>query len=213
MNRSNVLFLSGMIAIMSFSVPDLTSQVIELNGFAGYQLHGTARLYEGDFEIEDAMNYGGRIAVGLSHTMFVELSYMRSDTEGRYYSYYDEPSEVVPFSSNYIHIAGLQEAEFGIAAPFLTVGMGMVIWDPKTSALSSKAQFSLTVGGGIKIWLTDFLGIRLQGSMMMPMVVNGVGFGCGVGTSGSSCGSSVYTRITPFQGEFSGGLIFCITPD
>jgi hypothetical protein len=39
------------------------------------------------------------------------------------------------------------------------------------------------------------------------MVFNGFGFGCGIGTGGSGCGTNVYTRITPFQGEFSGGLI------
>ena len=89
--------------------------------------------------------------------------------------------------------------------------LGLVIWDPKTSLLNTKAQFSATAGAGLKIWLTDMLGIRLQGSMMMPMVFNGFGFGCGIGTGGSGCGTNVYTRITPFQGEFSGGLILRIS--
>jgi hypothetical protein len=44
------------------------------------------------------------------------------------------------------------------------------------------------------------------------MIFNGVGFGCGIGTGRSSCGSNVYTRITPFQGEFSGGLIIKLSP-
>jgi hypothetical protein len=49
--------------------------------------------------------------------------------------------------------------------------------------------------------------------MLMPMVWNGVGFGCGIGTGGSGCGGNVYTRVTPFQGEFSGGLIIRISPN
>jgi len=49
--------------------------------------------------------------------------------------------------------------------------------------------------------------------MLMPMVFNGIGFGCGIGGGGSSCGTNVYTRITPFQGEFSGGLIIKISPN
>jgi hypothetical protein len=57
------------------------------------------------------------------------------------------------------------------------------------------------------------IGLRLQGSMLMPMVFNGVGIGCGIGTGGAGCGGNVYTRITPFQGEFSGGLVIRISPN
>jgi hypothetical protein len=96
--------------------------------------------------------------------------------------------------------------------PFGSIALGSVIWAPKTSALSTKAQFHVALGAGVKLWLTDFLGIRIQGNMMMPMVFNGVGFGCGIGTGGSGCGGNVYTRITPFQGEFSGGVIIKIAP-
>lgn len=194
-------------------VQDMRAQEIELNGFAGWQLGGTARLYDGDFRINDAMNYGGKIAVGMSSTTFAEISYMRADTEGRFFPFIGQPSEMVPFSSNYIHVGGLQEVDFGPVSPFATLGLGLAVWSPKTSALNSKTQFSFTFGAGLKIWLTDFLGIRLQGSMLMPMVYNGFGFGCGIGTGGSGCGSSLYTRITPFQGEFSGGLMIKLSPN
>jgi len=204
-NQPLIIVLS--LILLAAGVQDISAQVLEINGFYGYQLHGKARLYEGDFKINDAANYGGKISVGLSSTTFVELSYMRSDTEGRFYPYTGTPSELINFSSNYIQVGGLQEANFGKIRPYGTVAMGLVIWSPTTSQLGSKAQFSATLGAGLKIWLTDMLGIRLQGSMMMPMVFNGVGFGCGIGTGGSGCGTNVYTRITPFQGEFSGGLI------
>ena len=97
--------------------------------------------------------------------------------------------------------------------PFGTIAVGLTVWSPKSSQYNSKTQFSATVGGGLKIWLTDVVGIRLQGNMLMPMVWNGVGFGCGIGTGGSGCGGNVYTRVTPFQGEFSGGLIIKISPN
>ena len=193
---------------------DLAGQVIEVNGFAGWQLGGRARLYDGDFRIDDAMNYGGKLAVGLSTTTYAEVSYIRSDTRGQFIPYpIGSPSEYIDFSSNYIHIGGLQEYPFGMVSPFATIGLGMAIWSPKSSQYNGKTQFSATIGAGLKIWLTDFLGIRLQGSMLMPMVFNGFGFGCGIGTGGTSCGSNLYTRITPFQGEFSGGLIFKLSPN
>jgi len=136
---------------------------------------------------------------------------MRSDTEGTFYPFFGTPSDRIQFSSNYIQVGGLQEVNLDRIRPFGTFAMGLAVWDPKTSQLNTKTQFSATVGAGLKIWLTDFLGIRIQGSMLMPMVFNGVGFGCGIGTGGSGCGGNLYTRITPFQGEFSGGLILRIS--
>jgi hypothetical protein len=211
--KKKPLLIVLLLFILTIGAQEISAQTIELNGFAGWQLGGKARLYDGDFKINDAMNYGAKLAFGLSSSTYAEISFMRSDTEGRFYPFYDNPSDLIPFSSNYIHLGGLQELHYGMISPFATLGVGLVVWSPKTSQLNSKTQFSATFGGGLKVWLTDFLGIRLQGSMMMPMVWNGVGLGCGIGTGGAGCGGNVYTRITPFQGEFSGGLIIKISPN
>jgi hypothetical protein len=202
-----ILLLAGTLLLSQ----DLAGQVIEVNGFAGWQFGGKVGLYDGDFRINDAMNYGGKLAFGLSTTTYAEVSYMRADTEGQFIYFNGTRGEIIEFSSNYIHIGGVQESSMGFISPFATIGLGMAIWSPKDPQYNSKAQFSVTAGAGFKIWLTDFLGIRVQGSVLMPMVFNGVGFGCGIGTGGSSCGTNVYTRIVPFQGEFSGGLIFKIS--
>lgn len=205
--------ITVVIACVLLVQTEVSGQTIELNGFTGWQFGGTARLYDGDFRISDAMNYGGKMAVALSTSTFAEVSYMRSDTDGRFFPFIGSPSEAVDFSSNYIHLGGLQQIDMGMIAPFATLGAGLAIWSPKSSSYNSKTQFSATFGAGVKIWLADFLGIRLQGSLLMPMVFNGFGFGCGIGTGGTNCGSNVYTRITPFQGEFSGGLILRFSPN
>lgn len=207
--------ITALLTIVLVSANDLSAQVIEINGFAGYQLAGTAKGYYGELKLDNAMSYGGRLAVGLSTTTFVEFTYLRSDTEGRYYDYRDFTyGDKVPLSSNYIQIGGLQEMDYGILSPFLTVTGGLTVWSPKNSGdFNTYTQFSFTVGGGTKIWISDMIGIRLQANMLMPLVYNGAGFGCGIGTGGSSCGGGIYTRITPFQGEFSGGLIIKISPN
>jgi len=210
-NNSPLIILTLFLTLLLMQ--DVSGQAIELNGFAGWQFGGKARLYDGDFRINDAMNYGGKMAVALSTSTFAEVSYMRSDTEGRFFPFIGNPSEMISFSSNYIHIGGLQQYDMGMIAPFATLGAGLAIWSPKSTQYNSKTQFSATFGAGVKIWLTDFLGIRLQGSMLMPMVFNGAGFGCGIGTGGSGCSTNLYTRITPFQGEFSGGLILRLSPN
>jgi len=213
-SKNNRLFFTIVLIITGIGIRDLNAQSIELTGFYGYQLNGKVKLYDGEFRMQDAPNYGGKIAVGLSTTTFAEISYMRSDSEGNFrpYNISTEPGETIRYSSNYISVGGLQEVDMGKIKPFGTLGMGTVIWAPKDYS-GTKWQFHFTVGAGFKIWLNDFIGLRAQGSMMMPLVYNGAGFGCGIGTGGSSCGGSIYTRITPFQGEFSGGIIIRINPN
>jgi hypothetical protein len=200
-----------MIALLLCHLGDVRGQAIELNGFTGYQLGGKARLYDGDFRIDNALNYGGKIAVGVAQDLFLEISYMRADTRGRLFPFTGEISDYLDFSSNYIHLGGLKQVEMGRITPFATVGLGLAVWAPKVSAYDTKTQFSATVGAGVKLWITEAVGIRLQGSMLLPLIYNGFGFGCGIGTGGSGCSGNLYTRITPFQGEFSGGLIIRLT--
>ena len=213
MRSTQQKYLMAFLIVMTIiSVETVSAQTIEFSGFAGYQIGGTAKGYYGDVKIDNAMSYGGTMAVGMSTTTFVEFSYLRSDTEGQYWDYFDGTwGDKVPLSSNYIQIGGLQEMDYGILSPFFTVTGGLAVWSPKNPGdFSTYTQFAFTVGGGTKIWISDVIGIRLQANMLMPLVWGGGGFGCGIGTGGSSCGAGVYTRITPFQGEFSAGLIIKI---
>lgn len=213
-HKLSKLLIVFIMAVMIYSSQNLHAQVIELNGFAGWQLHGKAKLYDGEFRLDDAMNYGGKLAYGISSSTFVEISYMRSESTGQFFPYgIGIPGDRVDFSSNYIQVGGLQSMNLGRVDPFGTVAVGLTVWSPKSSSYSSYTQFSATVGAGLKIWLTEAIGIRLQGSMLMPMVYNGVGFGCGIGTGGAGCSGGVYTRVTPFQGEFSGGLVIRLSPN
>lgn len=208
MNKRHIKFLITLfVASIIISTQNLSAQTIELNAFTGWQLNGKANLYDGEFRIDDAQNYGGKLAYGLSSLTSFELSYNRTDTKGRFYPYYTgSVGDDVEFSLNYIQIGGVQAVDLGRIHPFGTYTVGMNVWSPKTSGYTSYTQFSMTVGGGLKIWLSDMLGIRLQGTMLMPMIWNGAGFGCGT----YGCTGGLSARITPFQGEFSGGVIIRI---
>lgn len=202
--------LAAFLLLAFFSLKNVSAQIIEITPVAGYTLGGKFKNYYGEFRIDNAMAYGGKLAFGLSTTTFVEVSYTRVDTEGQYFSYSgsEAPGDKYPISSNYIQIGGLQEMDMGVFSPFFTVTGGLAVWGSSSPALSSYTQLSFTFGGGTKIWITDNIGIRLQASMLMPLVWRGGGFGCGTG----GCSTGIYTRITPFQGEFLGGLIIKLKP-
>jgi hypothetical protein len=46
--------------------------------------------------------------------------------------------------------------------------------------------------------------------MLMPLYFGGLGFGCGIGTGGSSCGGGATFGTEIIQGDFTGGIVLRI---
>ena len=66
----------------------------------------------------------------------------------------------------------------------------------------------MNLGIGVKYFFTDVVGVKFQARLLMPMYFGGVGFGCGIGTGGSSCGGGATFGTEIIQGDFTGGLVF-----
>jgi len=64
----------------------------------------------------------------------------------------------------------------------------------------------MTLGGGVKIWLSDRIGIRAQGRLLLPMMWAGAGLSVGTGGTGFSLGAGT----AMVQGDFTGGLIIAL---
>jgi hypothetical protein len=87
--------------------------------------------------------------------------------------------------------------------------LGASRFDP-TEQNEDAWRFAVALGVGIKYFFTDAVGIRLQARMLMPLYFGGVGFGCGIGTGGSSCGGGAYFGTEILQGDFTGGVVIRI---
>jgi len=64
--------------------------------------------------------------------------------------------------------------------------------------------FSVALGGGAMIDISDALGIRLQGRFLLPLTFSGVG--CGIGTGGASCGGGAGFWAPMLSDDLSAGL-------
>ncbi|MCD4735621.1 MAG: hypothetical protein K8R53_06225 [Bacteroidales bacterium] len=185
------------------------AQDVELTPFAGYQFGGSIRFYEGKMKIKDAANYGLMMDIGLTESKKIELYYSYMDTKTTFSPYYGFDLDYSEFETTvqYFQVGAVHEHDMDNIKPFGAFTLGATWFQPKNSLISDVWQFSVTLGGGVKIWLTDVVGIRLQGRLLMPMYFAGGGLFCGIGTGGSSCGVSVGTGSTILQGDFTGGLI------
>jgi hypothetical protein len=183
---------------------------IEISPFGGYMFGGRIRFYEGELRISDNGNYGVAISKEIRPDVQVEFSWnqMQSNASFRPNYGYEEFARTFDVNVNYFQLGGIWEMDMKNVKPYGLFSMGATWFDSKVNDIDDAVRFSIALGGGAKIWISDIIGIRLQGRFLMPMYFNGVGVFCGIGTGGSGCSAGVGTSSTILEGDLTAGLIF-----
>jgi hypothetical protein len=193
-----------LLSIITITIADASAQDIELTGFYGYSFNGKLRTYYGTYRVQDNPNYGGILSIALSSSVFVDLSYNRTDTRLDYYRL--NQYEPLDISTEYYQIGALQQIGDSKVRPFATITLGMARMHLKQSSNFTNTvawRFAPTLGAGTKVYLSDRIGLRLQARLGLPMQLNGMFVS--VGTGGAS--TSVGFEIPIVQFDLSGGLI------
>jgi len=181
---------------------------VEIVPFAGYMFGGSVNYYEGKLKFENGMNYGASLLVPVHNLLDVELSYTRMQSKASFEPYYGYPNlEYVEstVATNYIQIGGISKfySQNTQVTPFGSLSLGATWFAPEDKSFNTGWRFSAAVGLGVKVMLSDRIGIMLRGRMLMPMYFGGVYMYGGTGGSGVG----VSSVVAPVQGDFNGGLI------
>ena len=181
---------------------------IEITPLVGYQFGGKFRMYEGDLKIKDDMNYGLAISTEMAQDTRLEFIWTSMQTSADFRPYYGyDYLDIGRFNLNinYYQIGGIREfPKGGAIVPFGSFTLGAVQFTPSDVNVSESWRFSIALGGGAKFWLSDRIGIRLQGRLLMPLYFQGVSLYAGTGGAGMGVGAGVPI----LQGDFMAGLIF-----
>ncbi len=200
--------------IILLIVPLFVNAQVEIAPSAGFMFGGRLNYYQGELKFNNNMNYGVSVIVpDINFDTDLEISYVRMDTRMYFRAYNNFPGyndADYGVSVNYIQIGAIKP--FGgdeTFKPFGSFSAGATIFSPKND-LANVWQFSVTLGLGAKIALTDSFGVILRGRLMIPMVFAGVGGYYGIGSGGSGGGLTVNSYASIIQGDFSGGLYFSL---
>ncbi len=180
---------------------------IELTPIAGYALNGHINMYNGKFKMDNAAQFGGILSVEVRPGVLGEFSYTRSKTTAQLDKFVGEKLKY-DMAIDYFQLGGVKELSKGPVVPFGMASIGVTWFNMQSHDVSDHVSFSAALGGGLKFFFNDRLGIRLQGRLLMPMYFSGGGLFLGIGSGGPSSGVSVNTGFLTVQGDFSGGLIF-----
>ncbi len=212
--------LALLIGILGFTFGNLNAQADmkpELSAVVGYQFGGHMNFYEGEFRIDNGMNYGFMANVAVRPDQRIEIAYSFMPTTFRFTA---EPFAGPNYDSwegdgtlHYFLIGSHSEYNTGGALTLFgggSIGAAWMVVDkahytsglPGTFDVENVARFAFGFTGGLKIALSEKVGIRLQGRLLMPTYFAGVGFYISPGGSGLSLNSGAVL----FQGDFQGGL-------
>jgi len=183
----------------------------EITPYTGYMFGGRAYGYYNEVKISDGQNFGIHGNMEVYPGIEVELMYTRLVSNAVAWSYRESGQYTFDLASQYFMVGALKYLEFGKVRPFFVFTGGISAHSPQDPELSDKIAGAINLGAGVKIFLTDYLGIRLQGRILTPLYFSGIGLGCGIGTGGAGCGGGVGLSSTLIQGDFSGGIIVRIS--
>ena len=176
---------------------------IEIGGTYSYMWAGTAHLYEGEIQMEDGSQWGGFASFSLRPDTKLELSYLNSQSTATYYPYsyvgqsHPELSNLnSPVTIQYFQLGSVYQIDKGKAAPFFGAYLGAAYFHPTGTApvgwtLSDKWYFAVSLAGGVKLYVSDRFGIRLQGRLLLPMFFSGGSMYVGTGGTGVAVGAGI----------------------
>jgi opacity protein-like surface antigen len=213
------LYLSlFIIVIISFNESSY-AQKVEITPFYGYMFAGKVQGYYGDLNIRDAGMYGLMLDINVQKGMQVELYYSRTDTRADFVEYRGPTYKLTDMSVNYFQLGFLRTVKKMDNIEMFGVGsLGATLFSPNGQPYEEYEGtdeqiyfedwwlFSLTLGGGAKIWMSDRVGLRLEGRLMMPITWAGGGFMVGSGGGGFYLGGG----SAILEASLTAGLIIAL---
>ena len=142
---------------------------VELSPSVGFQFGGEYEYDDIDFgftelEAESNESFGLTLGIPVSRHFQVELLALQQDTRLEIGEGVGD-LEIDDLEASYYHAGILWQGGLGQVRPFVAASAGVTRFDPGLTRFRSEDQFSISVGGGVKIMTSRNIGFRLEGRL------------------------------------------------
>jgi hypothetical protein len=148
------------------------AQEFEIIPFTGYQWGGSVDLIEGNGDV--SFSNGQNIGIALSYNVLensaVQFEYSRKSTD--MVLHVDETVDRYQGVSTYeqwYQLGFIQQFPIRKLVPYAGISGGVARLSPKSNGIDIKVVFGMTGQIGVKYFLTDNIGIRLQSRLLVPV--------------------------------------------
>ncbi|QZT38291.1 porin family protein [Halosquirtibacter xylanolyticus] len=202
----------GVYSVRTYADTDIDKEqrdhLFEIMPMVGFQFGGKINFVQGKLDIKNDMMYGISCGMQIYSDADVEFAYSRMDTRANFNSSGVLKSGSYNLSVDYFQLGYLHYLKSGQLRPFGLISVGATLLNSKDDTVSDTSLFSMALGGGIKYYINDKFGLRLQGRLLMPMYFNGAGFMVGFNGAGSFTSVGVSATEVLVQGDLSVGVIY-----
>ncbi|MFC1764438.1 outer membrane beta-barrel protein [Planctomycetota bacterium] len=202
--RKDIFQLS--LVLMTFtSIVFAADRKAEITPFVGYGFGGEFEEYSTDTKLMVAEEpvYGLAIDWAAAENTQYEFFFSHQDTKLNSSNGLTPPEAKTDLNISYAHIGGLLNFGDDRVSPFICGGLGLTHFDPQD--YGSQTKFSINLGGGVKFFLTEKIGLRLEGRGFGTLVDNNVWFHSGSGGAAIGVSGDAF-----WQFQLNLGLIFAI---
>jgi hypothetical protein len=156
-----------------------------------------------DLDVNDGEGYGVTFDIPLSRSMQLELLASRQSTELRFdEGLFGGNFDVADIDLSYYHAGILFQGGDQRVNPFFVASAGATVLSPDVPGADTETRFSVSIGGGVKVFFNEHVGMRFEGR----------GFWTAVDSSDDYCDYyscwDDYNDNDLTQGVASAGLIF-----
>jgi hypothetical protein len=206
MAQTRSLVISGVLSIACVlgSASSLQAQGIEITPFGGYRFGGDFfELIAGrPVDTDGAPAIGATVDVPLGNGLQVEGLFTHQNAHVELESVPFGPLRRARVTVDHFQGGALQEYQNGRVRPFATGMLGLTRYAGEND---SEIRFSVGAGGGVKLFASENIGVRLNGQVSATFVYfDARALACGAGAG--VCFVGLNTDIV-WQIEFSAGLI------
>ncbi len=141
----------------------------ELTPTASYNFGGTIQgghdsLFNSDLEVKDSEAFGVTFDIPLGSAIQLELLASRQSSELRFdRGLFGGTTGVADFDVSYYHVGILWQFGDHRISPFVVASLGVGNLNPGVPGASSENRFSGSLGGGVKVFFSDNVGLRFEG--------------------------------------------------
>ena len=159
----------AMVLIAALLPVSASAADVEITPFAGYTMGGqfTDAVTGKSLSFDDTSSYG--IMVDFKQPLdkeggesWIELYYSRQQTrlKADQGPFFGDP--LFDVNIEYFHLGGTYGQATGKMKPFVVGTFGATHMTPEGEGLHAETKFSLSLGGGVKLYLSEHVGIRLD---------------------------------------------------
>lgn len=161
-NIKTIKLLLGLLVVLT--APISNADEYAFTPFAGYRVSDSLEdeITEEIIDLDETSSFGFILSMRRDRVSTYDLYFSRQDTELRPRSA-GVPANSLGLRIDYIHLGGTVDYEAGKLRPFATGGLGIARISPANEIFGTETKFSFSLGGGIKVPITENVGLRFEG--------------------------------------------------